>query len=264
MVYFTLNWKDASNQIIFNSKAQNLPKALKFIDTALQKGDSVLVHSVRGQSRSCCLVLAYLIHRYRWTLDKSLQFLIFRRPNVDIRPHFVRQLRAFEESVRVRSELSGNWTGFVEDSEELVLRNTYLNSMQQKAEAKAVVNKERKVKWADEEKKVLVTVIARQEKQREVKRSEKMFKTPEKRTDGLIDLMDELERLSKTSGKKSTPVKPKGQSSHVTSLSKNIPSVAPYKKISFPYDEYLKDSPYKKLLNSQNVKLHLSFIEAEA
>eukprot|EP00826_Nyctotherus_ovalis_P064346 TRINITY_DN9436_c0_g3_i1.p1 TRINITY_DN9436_c0_g3~~TRINITY_DN9436_c0_g3_i1.p1 ORF type:complete len:159 (+),score=35.40 TRINITY_DN9436_c0_g3_i1:601-1077(+) len=155
--------------------------------------------------------------------------------------------------------------GSVEDSEELVLRNTYLNSMQQKAEVKAVVNKERKVKWADEEKKVLVTVIVKQNGQKEIKRSEKMFKTPEKRTDGLIDLMDELEKLSEISGKKSTPVKPKGQSNHVTSLSKNIPSVAPYKKIPFPYDDYLKESPYnihKKLLNPQNVKRILT-IEAE-
>jgi len=41
-----------------------------FIEAAFENAESVLVHSLRGQSRSCCVVAAYLMKKYSWGLRK--------------------------------------------------------------------------------------------------------------------------------------------------------------------------------------------------
>ena len=111
IIYLTLNWKDIDGQVIYNPKLQSFDKVLSFIDSTLQKGSSVLVHSIRGQSRSGCVIVAYLMQKYYWTLDKALQFLRFRRSNIKIRSSFLRQLRDFEEELKKKAELSDNWLG---------------------------------------------------------------------------------------------------------------------------------------------------------
>lgn len=115
IAYLTLNWRDTDDQSILDAKGQNVTKAIRFIETALQKGDSVLVHSMKGQNRSCCVVVAYLIHKYRWTLTKSMEFLKIRRKDANIKMGMLKQLREFEESVRNKSlgGLSEKWTGFI-------------------------------------------------------------------------------------------------------------------------------------------------------
>jgi hypothetical protein len=134
----------------------------------------------------------------------------------------------------------------VENTEELLLRNTYLNSLKQKTEVRTIAkSKGKKIKWADEEKKTLATIIVRANE-----------KTPEHRTEP-TDFIEELEKLSKLSAKKSTPIKSKVQSSYATKLNRDITSMTGQKKIGFSYDEYLKGSPYKKVQKSQSVNLYL-------
>jgi len=111
IIYLTLNWKDIDSQVIYNPKLQSFDKVFSFIDSTLQKGSSVLAHSIRGQSRSGCVIVAYLMQKYYWTLDKALQFLRFRRSNIKIRSSFLRQLRDFEEELKKKAELSNNWLG---------------------------------------------------------------------------------------------------------------------------------------------------------
>lgn len=59
VVYLTLNWFDSENQIIFGSHIGKIDehgvqqpseedRIFDFIDSALTKGESVLVHSLRG------------------------------------------------------------------------------------------------------------------------------------------------------------------------------------------------------------------------
>ena len=121
-----------------------------------------------------------------------------------------------------------------------------MNSLKQKPEAKtAVTIKGKKIKWADEEKKALAIFVMQGNE-----------KTPERKAKP-INFIDELEKISKLSTKKSTPVKPKGQSNYVTRLNRDITSMGGEKKIGFCYDDYLKGCPYKKLQKPQSVKLYL-------
>ena len=60
------------------------------------KGDSVLIHSVNGLNRSGTIITAFLMRKYRWTLNKTIQFLQSRRPDFRIRPAFMHQLVQYE------------------------------------------------------------------------------------------------------------------------------------------------------------------------
>ena len=62
----------------------------------MKRYESVLVHSVRGQSRASCVIASYLMRNYRWSLLKTLEFLNSRRPDLEIRATFIKQLSDYE------------------------------------------------------------------------------------------------------------------------------------------------------------------------
>ena len=75
------------------------------------------------------------MRKYKWSLLKTLEFLNSRRPDLEIRATFIHQLSAYE----ARLHKMGNgpktqkWTEISEEncfleSEELLLRNTFLNA----------------------------------------------------------------------------------------------------------------------------------------
>ncbi len=116
-----------------------------FIEDAVKLGEGVLVHSLKGQSRSCCVLTAYFMKRfpfkenffyifirYRWSLYKTLEFLTSRRSDLEIRTSFYHQLLNLESRLfqQVEGHVTVNWfeVGQENDGEELLLRNTFLNA----------------------------------------------------------------------------------------------------------------------------------------
>jgi protein-tyrosine phosphatase len=59
------------------------------MEQASERSESVLVHSVRGQSRAASVIAVYLMRKYRWTLLKTLEFLNSRRPDLEMRTTFI-------------------------------------------------------------------------------------------------------------------------------------------------------------------------------
>lgn len=107
----------------------------EFIEETLEKSESVLVHSARGQSRASAAIAIYLMNRYKWTLLKTLEYLNSRRPDLEIRASFIQQLNIYESYLNRTgngpktqdwNEISEN-TFYIEN-EELLLRNTFLNA----------------------------------------------------------------------------------------------------------------------------------------
>ena len=107
------------------------------------------------------------MRKYKWSLLKTLEFLNSRRPDLEIRATFIQQLSMYE--VRLKNiygmQVTSNWEEMSEAaptfaSEELVLRNTFVNSQtgpmpppavddtNDTTEEKAPV---RAIKWVDEE-----------------------------------------------------------------------------------------------------------------
>jgi hypothetical protein len=75
------------------------------------------------------------MQEYRWTLLKTLEFLNSRRPDLEIRATFIKQLSDYESRLRLRGlgPQTAKWDEIAQEnryleSEELMLRNTFLNA----------------------------------------------------------------------------------------------------------------------------------------
>ena len=85
---------------------------------------------MKGLNRSCCVLAAYLMRRYRWTLYKTLEFLHSRKNTLEIRTSFYNQLISLEAKLSkvgfgAKSHL---WTDQSNDQDEMIIANTFLNS----------------------------------------------------------------------------------------------------------------------------------------
>mmetsp|Transcript_27790 Transcript_27790/g.45842 ORF Transcript_27790/g.45842 Transcript_27790/m.45842 type:complete len:248 (-) Transcript_27790:47-790(-) len=77
--------------------SQYFAECIKFIHNARLHGDGVLVHCMKGQSRSAAIILAYLIAKESWTLKAAYSHLKSVRPKVKVNSNFLRQLIQFEQ-----------------------------------------------------------------------------------------------------------------------------------------------------------------------
>ncbi|CAD8184104.1 unnamed protein product [Paramecium pentaurelia] len=134
--YLTFNWLEQDNEVLFDEKNENVNKIYAFIEECFQQGESCLVHSLRGQSRACCVLAAYFMKKYSWTLYKTLEYLNSRRPDLEIRASFFYQLNALESKMNKSGpKRTASWNELTQDEknpqqlqEELIIRNTFLNS----------------------------------------------------------------------------------------------------------------------------------------
>lgn len=168
--YLKFNFADNECQTILDKQGSNLAKFCTFVNKVLDDGDGVLVHSLRGQSRSVTILAAYLMMRYSWSSTKVLDYISQRRPSVCLKPSFHRQLVVFEMQHLpqiTREKLSSSWysprTKGSDDNvtsareEAYVVQNTFLNSRTGPVDAGArkiesVPDTERrtKISWNDE------------------------------------------------------------------------------------------------------------------
>jgi protein-tyrosine phosphatase len=92
VVYLTFFWMDSENQVLFDSQDKTTRQIFEFIESAAKKSESILVHSVRGQSRAASVLACYMMRKYRWSMIKTLEFLNSRRPELEIKASFIQQL----------------------------------------------------------------------------------------------------------------------------------------------------------------------------
>ena len=64
--------------------AEVLPDFLKFEKLAEAKDQSILIFCKDGQNRSLCLLICYLMHKFKWCFFKSLEFVDSKRANIEI------------------------------------------------------------------------------------------------------------------------------------------------------------------------------------
>ncbi|CAL1166080.1 unnamed protein product [Cladocopium goreaui] len=75
-----------------------------------------------------------MMKKYSWGLRKTMEFLSSRRPDLDLKPAFLQQLLGFERRLMAQSKqsFSSDWNDNCSmnrwECEELLLRNTYINS----------------------------------------------------------------------------------------------------------------------------------------
>ena len=76
-----------------------------------------------------------MMRKYRWSLLKTLEFLNSRRPDLEIRATFIKQLSDYENRLKLRNlgPNTSKWDDISDEnkfleSDELMLRNTFLNA----------------------------------------------------------------------------------------------------------------------------------------
>ena len=133
ITYLTLNWSENERQILFDGKDEIAERIVQFIDNSFIEGEGLLAHSFKGQNRVCIVVLIYLMKKYKWSLNKSMDYLKSKKNDVEIVPYFYMQLIKFEERLKKRGELNNDipWpsTFLLNDKEEALICNTYMNGL---------------------------------------------------------------------------------------------------------------------------------------
>jgi len=85
----------------FAELAAFLPSTTDFLTDALRdKNAKVLVHCVKGVSRSASVISAYLIARHGWTTDQAVNYLQSKRSNAQPNRGFISQLDEYARSLK--------------------------------------------------------------------------------------------------------------------------------------------------------------------
>lgn len=64
----------------------------------------MLVHCQAGISRSASIVISYLMERFSMSYDEARKYLKARRPQIDPNDGFVKQLKSYEEILKVKRD----------------------------------------------------------------------------------------------------------------------------------------------------------------
>jgi len=75
----------------------SIKAACSFLDDARLRSEPVYVHCKAGKSRSVTIVIAYLIHALRWSLQRSYSHVVEKRAAISPNIGFVAELMRFEE-----------------------------------------------------------------------------------------------------------------------------------------------------------------------
>ena len=104
--YDTYNWEDQPDYVVFPAMERDhaLRELIEFIDGSLRKGLSVLVFSLRGVSRNVFAVCAYLMYKYSWGFEKSYDFVLSKKSDVQVNKGFVQQLFALEKRLHIKRQ----------------------------------------------------------------------------------------------------------------------------------------------------------------
>ena len=132
--YYTLYWSENPNQKLFDANDEIVDKILLFIKESLNKGEGLLIHSVKGKNRCCVVVIIYLMKNYYWSVTKCIDFLKSKKEDIKIESYFIEQLLSYEMRLsKITNIKTSNWNEITfKDNDEKLLRNTYVNGLPRK------------------------------------------------------------------------------------------------------------------------------------
>ena len=80
--YYRIPVDDSLANEDINQMKLYLPKFVNIINNSLLQNKPVLVHCYAGRQRSACLIIAFLIYEYNFTLEDAYKFLLSKRREV--------------------------------------------------------------------------------------------------------------------------------------------------------------------------------------
>ena len=111
-------------------------------------GECCLIHSIHAKSRSFVVTAAYLMKKYSWSLDKIFSFVNSKKPGVEIKGVYMKQLKELEERLNKIHTFNSGWDE-AKNEEDLILKNTYLNSfpIEVSLDGNKTVKSNKRVSW---------------------------------------------------------------------------------------------------------------------
>lgn len=94
MTIVNLNWNDIPSQEINNNNT--LFRVIDMIDSYLTNNQKVVVNCYAGISRSSSIVIAYIMYKYKLTLQEAYQYVKSKRAIVEPNSGFMKQLKTLE------------------------------------------------------------------------------------------------------------------------------------------------------------------------
>ena len=131
--YLTINWSEnpPENTIILSDEL--ISNIILFIDEANNEGEGLLGFSGTGKNRICAVIVLYLITKYNWPLKKCLEYIKLKKNDISINNFYMNQLESYEKEFFSKNNLiqsPSNWNDKkIEDKDELIMRNTYMNEI---------------------------------------------------------------------------------------------------------------------------------------
>lgn len=75
----------------------------------MEQGESCLIHSLHGKSRACAVMAAYLMKKYNWSLNKTLELINNKKEGLEIRNNYLVQMQELEKRMKESTKLSTSW-----------------------------------------------------------------------------------------------------------------------------------------------------------
>lgn len=98
--YVVINAMDSLNTKLDECFEDACDEITKSIDNE----DAILVHCVAGRSRSCSIILAYLMREYGMKIEEGLKMIKMKRSIVEPNVEFLKQLKKYENNCMKRKE----------------------------------------------------------------------------------------------------------------------------------------------------------------
>jgi protein-tyrosine phosphatase len=110
--YVSYNWNDNDTQVIIPATGapETVLKLIRHVKNVISQGNSILVHSKHGMNRSVVLIACFLMSRYSWSPEKSMEFILIKKPTVRLRQSFFDQLKDFERYLKSKGkDITTHW-----------------------------------------------------------------------------------------------------------------------------------------------------------
>jgi len=141
--YLSYDWEDTGSSVVLDKGDFVANETFDFIEEGLAREEGVLIHSYNAESRSCCVLAAYLMKKYRWSLKKTLEYMNICTLGTEIKMGHRMQLSSYESRVAAECRdvpLARDWNVLDPAAEpgELLISNTYLNLKAQGESAETI------------------------------------------------------------------------------------------------------------------------------
>ena len=128
----TPNFSGDKNKIISDSKISEI---VSFIDDSYTNGEGLFGFSLNGKNRICVIIILYLMKKFKWPLKKCYDYVSTKKKDIDINDSYKKFLKEIEKEIFGEDNIIDDEKLFwndegITDNNELIMKNTYMNEVQ--------------------------------------------------------------------------------------------------------------------------------------